>query len=310
LRITVTDRSSFRPTVLAVGYKGGLFVSGLLAAGVQPARIVTYRQDGDRSDAFDMMLAMARSGGITIEENHHPQLDRDPLIFVVGWQFLLHDGLDRTVVFHDSLLPKSRGFSPTVTAMLKSAEFVGVSAIRPAKGRDDGPILGSRTVSVPAASNLKSVLELQSRAMVDLAKEIIERTSHGNLVGTLQDEAQATYSLWRDAFDYFIDWRRSSEEILRHIQAHGYPYEGARGVLNDQLIMIQGARLGPDVAFAIRDPGKLWEIDGPRALVTCGTGTLWIEDARDVDGQPFQFRRLRSRFLTADTAWMRPFLRS
>ena len=67
--------------------------------------------------------------------------------------------------------------------------------------------------------------------MVDLAMEIVELTSHGSLVGTPQDEAQATYSQWRDAFDYFIDWRRPSEEILRHIHAHGYPYEGAKSVL-------------------------------------------------------------------------------
>jgi len=304
----VNDHNALRPTILAVGYKGGLFVSGLLAAGVRPARIVTYRQAGDRSDAFDALLAMGQNGRLIIEENRHPRLARDPLIFVVGWQFLLQDGLDRAVVFHDSLLPKNRGFSPTVTTMLKASELVGVSAMRPAKGRDDGPILGNRTISVPPGSDLKSVVELQSRAMVDLAMEIIERASHGNLVSTPQDEVKATYSLWRDAFDYFIDWRRSSEEILRYVQAHGYPYEGARGVLNDQLITILAASLGPDIAFAIRDPGKLWEIDGPRALVTCGAGTLWIEDARDVHGQPFQFRRLRSRFLTADTAWMRPFL--
>ena len=217
---------------------------------------MSYRQDGDRSDAFDALLAIGRSGSLNIEENRHPRLDHDPMIFVVGWQFLLQDGLDRAVVFHDSLLPENRGFSPTVTAVLTGSEYVGVSAIRPTKGRDAGPILGSRMVSVPAGSNLKSVLELQSRAMVDLAMEIIELTSHGNLVGTPQDEAQATYSQWRDAFDYFIDWRRPSEEILRHIRAHGYPYGGARSILNDQLIIIEGARLGPDIAFAIRGSGE------------------------------------------------------
>jgi hypothetical protein len=31
------------------------------------------------------------------------------------------------------------------------------------------------------------------------------------------------------------------------------------------------------VTFAIQNPGKLWEIDGSRALVVCGTGTLGLK---------------------------------
>jgi methionyl-tRNA formyltransferase len=306
----LTDRNAPRPTVLAAGYKGALFVRGLLAAGIRPARIISYRQEGDDSDAFGALLSIGQSDGLLVEENRHPRLDHDPLIFLVGWQFLLRSGLERAIVLHDSLLPKNRGFSPTVTSMLTNSKFVGVSAIRPAKGRDDGPILGSRAISYTAGSDLKSVLELQAEAMVSLASDIIERTANGDLAETQQDNAQASYNLWRDAFDYFIDWRRSSEDILRHIQAHGYPYQSAMGVLNDRVITIVQARLGPDVVFELRDPGKLWEINGPRALVTCGAGMLWIEDARDLDGRPFQFKRLRSRFLTADTAWILPFLRS
>jgi methionyl-tRNA formyltransferase len=304
----LSDHIARRPTLLVAGYKGALFVRGLLAAGIRPARIISYRQEDDVSDAFGTLLAIGQSDGLLIEENHYPRLDRDPLIFLVGWQFLLQSSLERAVVFHDSLLPKGRGFSPTVTAMLTNSGFVGISAIRPAEGRDDGPTLGSRAVSYPTGADLKSVLELQVRAMVGLATDIIESASKGDLVATQQDSLQASYSLWRDAFDYFIDWRRSSEDILRHIQAHGYPYRGAMGVLNGHVIMIVRAKLGSDVVFEIRDPGKLWEIDGPRALVTCGAGMLWIEDARNLDGQPFQFKRLRSRFLTADTAWMLPFL--
>ena len=37
---------------------------------------------------------------------------------------------------------------------------------------------------------------------------------------------------------------------------NGHPYGGARSILNDQLIIIEGARLGPDIAFAIRGSGE------------------------------------------------------
>jgi methionyl-tRNA formyltransferase len=95
---------------------------------------------------------------------------------------------------------------------------------------------------------------------------------------------------------------------LRHVQVVGFPYEGAKAVLDGSTLTIDNARLGPDLNFAIRDPGKVWTIEGGRPLVVCGAGTLWIDSARGADAQPFQFRRLRARFLTADTAWIANYL--
>ena len=78
--------------------------------------------------------------------------------------------------------------------------------------------------------------------------------------------------------------------------------------LNSQLLTIVRASAGPHIAFAIRDPGKLWKVEDRRALVVCGGGTVWIEEAVDSEGRPFYFKRLRSRFLTADTAWICSFI--
>jgi len=302
--------TAVRPTVLAVGYKGPLFVTGLLEAGVSPLRIVTYRQAGDESDSFNRLVELGRSYGINVEETRHPRIEEDRLVFLVGWQFLLRDGLDRCVVFHDSLLPQLRGFSPTVTTLLLGLEVGGVTAFRPDGGLDTGAICGSRKIQIDPGASVHTVLKLQTRAMVALAIEILQGESNGTLIWRQQEPDTATYSLWRDEFDYFIDWRLGAAEILRGVQAVGFPYEGAKGVLDNQAVTIREARLGPDIEFAIRNPGKLWQIEGRRALVICGSGTLWIDDAYDMNGTPFHFKHLRTRFLTPDTAWIVPFLRA
>jgi hypothetical protein len=97
-------------------------------------------------------------------------------------------------------------------------------------------------------------------------------------------------------------------ELLRTIRALGFPYEGAKTIMDGQLMVIREASLGEEVAFVIRDPGKLWRIEGRRALVVCGGGTLWIEDACDKNGAAVTFTQLRKRFLTPDTAWIAPYL--
>jgi methionyl-tRNA formyltransferase len=142
-----------------------------------------------------------------------------------------------------------------------------------------------------------------------LALEIIARAEGSSLVPAAQDETKATYSLWRDNFDYFIDWRQPAQVVLAHIRAVGFPYDGAKAVLGRSILTITAAQIGPDMNFAVRDPGKLWTIRDGRPLVVCGTGTLWIESARTSDGAPFEFKKVRSRFLTADTAWLAPYLR-
>jgi methionyl-tRNA formyltransferase len=297
-------------TVLAAGYKGATVTQGLLQAGLKIRRIVSYPQLGDQSNAFEALAHLASEHGVTFEESVRPTLDFETLVFVIGWQFLLSGDVTRCVVFHDSRLPALRGFAPTVTAMLQGESNIGITAFRPEAGVDCGPIYGQRVTQVPPDAGIRTVLDLQNAAMVKLALEIYERAAAGALSAVPQDEAAATYSLWRDAFDYFIDWRRPAEEILRVIRALGFPYDGAQAVIDDERIVIEAAQIGPDYNFSIRDPGKLWTVENGRPLVVCGRGTLWIDVARHISGKPYRFTKLRKRFLTADTAWIANHLRS
>ena len=297
------------PTVLVAGFKGTQFVAGILEAGARPLRIVSYPQQGDKSNSFDQLVELGRKHGIPVEESRHPSIAGDSLVFLVGWQFLLLEGFDRCIVFHDSLLPELRGFSPTVTALLLNLDVIGVTAFRPASGFDTGPICGSRRIQISHGTSIRTALELQSSAMVDLAIEILEQISNGTMVEKIQDQDAGTFSLWRDEYDYFIDWRLSASEILRLVQALGFPYEGAKGIIDNELVTVQQARLGPDLPFAIRNAGKLWQIEERKALVVCGSGTLWIEEAFDGNGQAFYFRHLRARFLTSDNSWIAAYLR-
>ena len=295
-------------TVLAAGLKGLVFVRGILEHGVIPHRVVTYAQSGEFSEADREILQLCQQSNIKIDLDRSPKIENDNLVFLVGWQFLVDPGKSNCIVFHDSLLPSLRGFSPTVTAMIQGTQMIGVSAIRPEALPDVGEIYGTRSVEITPAISIQTALELQAKATVDLALEIFERFAAGKLSGERQDEKAATYSLWRDGFDYFIDWRRSAGEVLRLVRALGFPYEGAQAVMDSQIVVIREASLGEDFRFAIRDPGKLWRVEGRRALVVCGSGTVWIEDARHKNGTPVHFGQLRKRFLTPDTAWIAPYL--
>ena len=51
-----------------------------------------------------------------------------------------------------------------------------------------------------------------------------------------QNEKEASYSLWRDEEDYFINWSLGAKTIERTINATGFPYSGARTNMENQIV--------------------------------------------------------------------------
>ena len=56
------------------GFKGALFVAGILEAGARPLRIVSYPQQGNKSNSFNQLVELGRKHGIPVEESRHPSI--------------------------------------------------------------------------------------------------------------------------------------------------------------------------------------------------------------------------------------------
>lgn len=281
--------------VCAVGLKGAVFLDGLREAGVRVDRIVTYRQPDDASDGFERIHAAAAASGIALDVARRPDFPPLSLVFMVGWQFLVPPSAATVIVFHDSLLPKLRGFAPTVTALILGHETIGVSALSPVDEVDAGPLAGQASFRIAYPIKIAAALEIQARLMVQLAAEIAGRFASGTLAFTAQSDADATYSIWRDAADFEIDWTRPADEIARLVDAVGFPYDGARTTVAGQTLIVDDVAVLPDLRFALRAPGKIWRFDDGRPVVVCGEGMLRLDRCRTTDGAIARIERLRTR---------------
>jgi methionyl-tRNA formyltransferase len=203
------------------------------------------------------------------------------------------------VVFHDSLLPKLRGFNPTVTALIAGETEVGVTAFSPAGGdpaiADSGPIFGQEKLPVAYPTTIRDVYEQLGLAYCRLADRVVQAASAGPLAFLPQAAADATYSLWRDEDDYRIDWAKAAADIRRFVDAVGWPYLGAKSTMQGRDIRIDRVEPCPDIVFANRCPGKIWSLSDGGAVVVCGSGLLRITAARETDGSPVRFASLRVR---------------
>jgi methionyl-tRNA formyltransferase len=127
------------------------------------------------------------------------------------------------------------------------------------------------------------------------ALDVLAQRERGALTGQAQREEDATYSMWRDESDHFIDWSWSAERIKRFVDAVGWPYTGAQTRYRAQVIRVDEAEVVPEVRFVVRQPGKVWAVHDGAIDVVCGSGLLRIVAATGEDGRPLLFKYLRER---------------
>lgn len=198
----------------------------------------------------------------------------------IGWRWLIKD-TKNLIVFHDSILPKYRGFNPLVSALINGDSQIGVTALQAAEDYDTGAIISQETIEISYPVKIQEAIELTSNLYISILNKVIKKILSNNLEGEPQDESKATYSLWRDEDDYYIDWNLSSEEIKRSIDALGYPYKGACTNLNGKLVRILDAKCIDDVKIENRTAGKVIFKRGDSFVIVCGSGLLEVDSFYD-----------------------------
>lgn len=214
-----------------------------------------------------------------------------------GWQRIIHDIPERNlIVFHDSILPRYRGFNPLVTALLNKDKNIGVTALFATNEYDCGDIVLQKISAFDYPIKLQEAIEKIAALYFDMAVDIINLYLGNQLIGKPQDNQLASYSLWRDEEDYRINWDMNAEDILNFVNVVGYPYKGASALMGDMLIRIKSVTILPDVNIENRTSGKVIFIRSGRPVVACKQGLLSIDEAYYDDGTRVCNYKLRSRF--------------
>lgn len=262
------------------------------------AFVVSAPDPGVDADYFEEIQALCNRSSVPFYDRTSVPPAAAHYRFAIGWRWMLPEP-ERLIILHDSLLPRYRGFAPLVNALINGEKELGVTALFAGASYDTGPIIEQRSFEVQypikVAEAIEAMAVLYGELVVDLATTLL---GGGLLRASPQDEAAASYSLWRDEEDYWIDWHLSAEAIRRTIDALGFPYRGASARAGEQKCRILEAEEVADVRIENRHPGKvLFVVDGC-PVVVCGEGLLRltrvIDEASGEEMLPL--RRFRTRF--------------
>ena len=224
------------------------------------------------------------------------KIDKNKIAIAIAWRWIIKD-FSQVIVMHDSLLPRYRGFNPLVTSLINGDECIGVSILYGINEYDKGDIIAQRKLNISYPITIWEEILKISYLYAELCVEILEKISKGQkILGVPQEQKKATYSLWRDDKDYFIQWKWSSKKIVRFVDAVGFPYDGAKVLFGGNVLRVLRAEIFEDVRVVNRDYGKVIFMDNGCCVVVCKKGLVKLCEVVDMQGKQWNAPKFRIRF--------------
>jgi methionyl-tRNA formyltransferase len=262
-------------------------------------QVICSRDRNLTKDYFKEIKSICESFNIPFYDRSDNYEITAQYIISVSWRWLIKNTPAKLIVLHDSILPKYRGFAPLVNQLIQKEPYIGVSALFASDAYDEGNLILQKKINVEYPIKIQQAINLITPLYKDIVLQLFSEISLNQpLNNKPQNEEEATYSLWRDQKDYFIDWDQPSERIVRFIDAVGPPYDGAQAHLNGALIKIWDSESIPDKKIINRDIGKVLFVDEGYPIVVCGSGLLKITKAQYLQsgGSIIPLKKFRSRF--------------
>tara|TARA_B110000208_G_C11663242_1_gene392443 strand:- start:4 stop:864 length:861 start_codon:yes stop_codon:yes gene_type:complete len=165
------------------------------------------------------------------------------VLLSVNYLFLIKKDLIKLPVklafnIHGSLLPKYRGRTPHVWAIINNEKQTGITAHLIDEGCDTGHILDQVIVDISESDTGNDLLNKYNKLYIPLIENVLQGVKNNTLTVTPQNNRVATFFGRRTAQDGKINWEWHKERIKNWVRAQAYPYPGAFAFYNNKKVII------------------------------------------------------------------------
>ncbi|UPS92554.1 methionyl-tRNA formyltransferase [Bizionia sp. M204] len=206
------------------------------------------------------------------------------IIASVNYLFLIEEDIiahanKLTFNIHGSLLPKYRGRTPHVWAIINGETSAGITAHVIDASCDTGKIIHQIEVPIKPNDTGAIMLEKYAEAYYPLIKRVLYDLDNNQLKLTAQNENQATYFGKRTPDDGEINWNWNAEVIRNWVRAQAIPYPGAFTYLNNKKIIIDKVSETNLETTNVHTNGEILQID-PAIIVKVENGAVSLDVIR------------------------------
>lgn len=263
-------------------------------------KVIIARDTSIKNDFYTDIQKLCKENNLSFCDRNDKYEIKTPYLIAISWRWLISYTQDQTlIVFHDSLLPKYRGFAPLVNALINGETTIGVTALLGTVKYDTGEILFQEKTNIAYPIKISEAITLVSKLYRSISLKLVKSIISERVLKTkVQNENLATYSLWRNEQDYNINWNKSAIEIQRFIHAVGYPYLNAVTNAGNKSYRIINATPINDVQIENRDNGKVIFVEDGYPVIVCGSGLLKITEMEyfTTGENPLPLKNFRTKF--------------
>jgi methionyl-tRNA formyltransferase len=262
--------------------------------------IFTFREEPFEPPFLDNIHSLANEKGARFIEAKNVganefdlfwQESNIDLLFAVNWRFMIPKKVYSKLsvggyIFHDSLLPIYRGFSPTVWAIINGEKQTGVSLFEIAEEVDAGDLVDQKRIPILHEDTIQTVMTKVTSGYLELLERNLTNIVSRKITKKSQDNQKATFTCKRIPSDNKIEWNNSSISIYNLIRGVTHPYTGAFTNFEGKKLIIWSAKILEHYRiYCGRIPGRIVErIPGEGVVVLTGNGAILIKQTQ-IDGQ-------------------------
>lgn len=165
------------------------------------------------------------------------------VLISINYLFLINENLinrPKLLSFniHGSLLPKYRGRTPHVWAIINNEKYTGITAHIIDNGCDTGDIIDQKIIGISDVDTGGTILEKFSAEYILMVESVLYKIKNNKIIRTKQNENEASYFGVRTPEDGLIDWSWQKERIYNWVRALSYPYPGAYSYYDNNKVII------------------------------------------------------------------------
>jgi len=178
---------------------------------------------------------------------------------------------------HPSLLPKYRGSSPILSAIINGENETGISIQRINLEMDTGALLNQQFIKLSGNETTESLSSFVSAEGAEIVVKTLKAIESGSINEKEQDHYLATYCTKINKEDGKINWNESAVQIYRMIRAYT-PWPKAFTQYKDKSLMILEGSVFNGETDLSGEPGKVLGFDKDNGiLIQTGDGILVVK---------------------------------
>ena len=214
------------------------------------------------------------------------------IIFSINYLFIVNQDILKhphrfAINFHGSILPKYRGRTPHVWAIINGEKRTGITAHIMEEEYDSGDIILQENVKIDSNNTGNDILMKYKVRYPRMIEKIINSIKNNEVTRVKQDNTKATYFGKRTPNDGHINWNWQKERIYNWVRAQAYPYPGAFTYFNRNKVIIDKIRFS-DFGFKDKMQNGLIIETTPVPLIKTPNGVIELKEIRDFKNTKFK----------------------